>query len=48
MKTIFEWDETKARSNLEKHKLSFDEASTIFSDPFLITFADNLHSDRKI
>ena len=47
MKTIFEWDETIARINLEKHKINFDEASTIFLDPFLITFADDFHSDKE-
>ena len=47
MKTIFEWDEAKARINLEKHKISFDEASTLFLDPFLITFADDFHSDKE-
>ena len=47
MKTIFEWDTIKARINLEKHKISFDEASTIFLDPFLITFADDFHSDKE-
>ena len=47
MKTIFEWDESKARSNFEKHKISFDEASTIFTDPLLITFVDDFHSDKE-
>jgi len=47
MKTIFEWDENKARANLEKHKISFDEARTIFADPFLITFVDEFHSDEE-
>ena len=47
MKTIFEWDETKARINLEKHKISFDEARTIFTDPFLITFVDGFHSAEE-
>jgi uncharacterized protein len=47
MKTIFEWDEMKARINLEKHKISFDEASTIFTDPSLITFVDDFHSDKE-
>ena len=46
-KTIFEWDEAKARINFEKHQISFDEASTIFLDPFLITFVDDLHSDKE-
>jgi uncharacterized protein len=47
MKTIFEWDESKARINFEKHKISFDEASTIFTDPFLLTFVDDFHSDQE-
>lgn len=47
MKTLFEWDENKARANLEKHKVSFDEARTIFVDPFLLTFVDELHSDEE-
>jgi len=44
---IFEWDEDKARTNLEKHKISFDEARTIFADPFLVTFLDEFHSDKE-
>ena len=29
----FEWDAAKAGSNIEKHGLSFEEASTAFGDP---------------
>ncbi|OIP92668.1 MAG: hypothetical protein AUK55_09165 [Syntrophobacteraceae bacterium CG2_30_61_12] len=47
MKLIFEWDENKARSNLKKHRVRFDEAKTLFSDPFLITFPDEYHSDSE-
>jgi uncharacterized DUF497 family protein len=47
MKIVFEWDENKARINLEKHKISFDEARTIFADPLLVTFVDELHSHRE-
>ena len=47
MKVIFEWDGNKARSNLEKHGISFDEARTIFADPLLITFVDEFHSDKE-
>ncbi len=36
----FEWDEVKARENLKKHKVGFDEGKTIFNDPFLLTFPD--------
>jgi uncharacterized DUF497 family protein len=30
----FEWDETKARSNIEKHGVTFEEAAEVFLDPF--------------
>jgi len=29
----FEWDPEKARRNLKKHRVSFDEAVTAFYDP---------------
>ncbi len=44
MKLVFEWDEVKAKDNLKKHKVSFEEGKTIFNDPFLFTFPDNVHS----
>lgn len=47
MNLIFEWDENKAASNLRNHKVSFDEAKTIFNDLFLVTFADDFHSDSE-
>lgn len=34
MKLEFEWDEGKARENLKKHKVNFDEGKTIFNAPF--------------
>ena len=37
---LFEWDEVKARQNLKRHKVSFDEGKTIFNDPFLFTYPD--------
>jgi uncharacterized DUF497 family protein len=40
MKPNFEWDEEKAQANLRTHKVSFDEATTVFSDPFSITIPD--------
>jgi hypothetical protein len=30
----FEWDENKARSNVEKHGVTFEEAAEAFFDPF--------------
>lgn len=44
MKPNFEWDEEKAKANLKKHKVSFDEAVTVFNDPFSITILDPDHS----
>lgn len=44
MKPNFEWDEEKAQANLRTHKVSFDEATTVFSDPFSITIPDPDHS----
>jgi len=44
MKLNFEWDEEKAKANLKKHGVRFDEATTVFSDPFSITILDPDHS----
>ena len=41
----FEWDEAKAMSNIRKHGVSFEEATTIFGDPNTITIFDTEHSD---
>ena len=40
----YEWDQEKATSNLEKHKVSFEEAATVFSDPLYVDFYDPDHS----
>ena len=40
MKLTFEWDEAKAKKNLLKHKVPFDEGETIFNNPFLLTYPD--------
>ena len=39
-----EWDPRKARSNLRKHRVSFEEAATALSDPMAATGADPDHS----
>jgi uncharacterized DUF497 family protein len=44
----FEWDKDKAKNNLKKHKVSFDEAVTVFYDPLSVTFADPDHSDNEL
>ncbi|MBI4745376.1 MAG: BrnT family toxin [Deltaproteobacteria bacterium] len=40
----FEWDPKKASSNLRKHQVSFEEASSALSDPMAATGADPDHS----
>ena len=40
----YEWDEEKAARNLEKHGVSFEEATSVFSDPLYIDFYDPDHS----
>lgn len=43
----FEWDARKAKENLRKHGVSFDEASTAFRDPYAILNFDHEHSDSE-
>jgi hypothetical protein len=45
---IFEWDPQKAESNIEKHGVSFEEASTVFRDPLSLTIDDPLHSTGEV
>jgi uncharacterized DUF497 family protein len=40
----FEWDPDKAERNRRKHKVSFEEAVTVFYDPLSATFDDQEHS----
>jgi uncharacterized DUF497 family protein len=47
MKPSFEWDEEKAKANLGKHGMSFDEAATVFIDPFSVTITDPDHSTEE-
>jgi uncharacterized DUF497 family protein len=51
MDSQFQWDPTKAASNLGKHGVDFLEAATVFGDPFAIEYDDPDHSldeERKI
>ncbi len=41
---IFEWNPQKAKINLTSHKVSFEEASTVFKNPLSDTFDDPDHS----
>lgn len=43
-KIVFEWDENKNIINQKKHKISFEEAKTVFYDDCAILFDDPEHS----
>ena len=43
----FEWDPAKAARNFAKHRVSFDEASTVFGDPLAGTILDPRHSGEE-
>ena len=47
MELYFEWDDDKAQRNLSKHQVSFEEAMTVFDDPFALTIDDPRHSDDE-
>ena len=40
----FEWDPNKAKSNLKKHKISFENATMVFKDQNAISVFDDEHS----
>jgi uncharacterized protein len=43
----FEWDPVKAKNNIRKHGVSFDEAVTVFKDPLAFIFDDRTHSEQE-
>jgi len=43
----FEWDENKNRINQEKHKISFEEAKTVFYDLEALVIDDPEHSEEE-
>lgn len=47
MSLKFEWNKKKAATNLQKHKVSFDEATTVFDDPLAYIFDDEDHSEDE-
>lgn len=44
---IFEWDQEKAKQNIKKHDISFDEASSVFGDVLSLTIYDPVHSEKE-
>ncbi|MFH1897662.1 MAG: BrnT family toxin [Candidatus Desantisbacteria bacterium] len=47
MKLTFDWDEGKAKENIRKHKINFEEATMIFLDPLSTTMLDPDHSAEE-
>jgi hypothetical protein len=43
----FEWDQIKSEANVKKHGISFEEAKTVFNDPFALTVDDPDHSETE-
>ena len=43
----FEWDGNKERSNIQKHGITFEQASYVFADQFALSLFDNEHSDNE-
>ena len=44
MLPLFEWDEAKAKRNLQKHKIGFPEGATVFRDAMVASMPDPDHS----
>ncbi|MEO8436730.1 MAG: BrnT family toxin [Pyrinomonadaceae bacterium] len=45
---IYEWDPKKAKQNLGKHGVSFEDAATVFLDPLAVTYPDPNHSGNEV
>jgi uncharacterized protein len=43
----FEWDSKKAKYNLRKHGVSFEEASSVFNDVLAAVYDDPDHSAHE-
>lgn len=47
MQYNFEWDNRKAKTNLPKHGVSFQQAATVFLDPRMLALYDEEHSEHE-
>ena len=43
----FEWNTAKEKSNIKKHKVSFEQAAYVFSDIHSLSQYDNEHSEDE-
>lgn len=48
MQARFEWDSTKAETNLRKHGVSFDDAILAFADPFALMAQDRIEGSEAL
>jgi uncharacterized protein len=44
---IYEWDPVKAAANVKKHRVTFEEAASVFLDPTALTFWGPDHSEEE-
>ena len=45
---IYEWDPQKAKANLGQHRVSFEEAASVFLIPLAVTYPDPNHSGEEV
>lgn len=43
----FEWDPAKAKTNMQKHGVTFEEAATVMRDPRAMNMYDPDHSESE-
>jgi uncharacterized DUF497 family protein len=43
----YEWDAAEAAANVKKHHVTFEEAASVFLDPWALTFRDPDHSEHE-
>jgi uncharacterized DUF497 family protein len=43
----FEWDANKAKSNINKHDVSFEDSASVFRDKNMISLFDDEHSESE-
>jgi uncharacterized protein len=48
MGTVLHWNPEKARSNLRKHGVAFEEAALVFRDVLSVTISDRSIRPRKV
>lgn len=44
---IFEWDDEKEKKNIQKHKITFSAAATVFADDNRLEILDEEHSEAE-